>query len=244
MAEKIQKSEYLHGLELGIPVALGYFACSITLGIMASRLGLHPLAATLSSLLLNASAGEFAFFTVIMNGGSYLEMALMELVTNARYLLMSCAIGQKLDASVGIPGRLIIGFDLTDELFGNSIAEPRPLTLPFYLGMMTLSVPGWAIGTLSGALLGNLLPPVAVTSLGMGLYGMFLATVVPAARRERVIFVGVVASMGMSLAFTLIPLLSSLSSGLRVIILTVLISSLLAWRFPLEPEQNGEGRKS
>lgn len=240
MTEKHAKTEYWRGFKLGIPVAIGYFACSITLGIMAAKIGIGPFAASLASLLLNASAGEFAFFTTIMNAGTYWEMALMELVTNARYLLMSCAIGQKMDPSVSLPGRLIIGFDLTDELFGNSIANPGPLTLPFYLGMMTLAVPGWALGTLFGALLGSMLPAVVITSLGMGLYGMFLATVVPASRRSHVIFFGVVLSMALSLALALIPLFSVLSSGVRVIILTVLVSSLLAFLFPVKDDPSEE----
>ncbi|MCQ2413932.1 MAG: AzlC family ABC transporter permease [Clostridia bacterium] len=226
---------------MGIPVMIGYFACAIALGITASKAGISPIQATLVSLLLNASAGEYAFFQTVLTGGTYIEMAVLEFVANARYLLMSCAIGQKTSEEVKLHERLIIGFDLTDELFGASIAREEKLTFAFYLGMMTVSIPGWAFGTLAGTLLGNVLPTVAVIALGMGLYGMFLSTVIPAARRSKVLFFAVVLSMSCSLAFSLLPVIRELSEGFRTIILTVGLSTLFALLFPIRDKENGEG---
>ncbi len=233
MKKQFVRQEFREGAKVGIPVAIGYFASSIALGIMASRAGLHPLKATFVSMLLNASAGEYAFFTTLLGAGSYAEMAIMQFVANARYLLMSCAIGQKMSPSLAAGRRLSIGFGLTDELFGAAVARPGFVSAPFYYGMMSIALPGWALGTLFGALLGDLLPTVAVTALGMGLYGMFLAIVIPKAKTSKVMFGGIFSAMLLSLFATLLPGIRQLSGGVRIIVLTVLVSVVLSVTFPI-----------
>ena len=229
-----RKAQYLKGMKDGIPIGLGYFAVSITLGIVAKEAGFSPLQAMLTSFLINASAGEFVGFTLIAANCGYLELIIMEAVANIRYLLMSCSLSQKLPPETSMLHRMLIGFDVTDEIFGVSIGVPGYLN-PFYTyGVILAALPGWCGGTALGVLMGNLLPSRLVSALSVGLYGMFLAVIIPPARKEKLIRVLVAASMGLSfLADRLLPMISS---GTRVILLTVAISAVAAIFFPIKED--------
>lgn len=228
---------YKKGLVDGIPIALGYFAVAFTLGIVAKNSGLSAFQAMLAAALTNASAGGYAGFTLIGENASFLEMALTQLVVNARYLLMACALSQKLSPKTSTLHRSLIAFDVTDEIFGISVSVKGNLN-PFYnYGAMTVSIPGWALGTLLGVIMGNILPDSVVSALSVGLYGMFLAIIIPPARKNKVIAVLVIVSMALSLVFSKMSLLSGISSGMRVIILTVVISLAAAYLFPVEEEE-------
>lgn len=234
------KTWFQKGVKDGIPIALGYFAVSFTLGITAKNAGLTALQAMLASFTLNASAGEFAGFTLIAAGASYLEVAIMEFVANARYLLMSCALSQKIPSDTPLLHRLIIGYDVTDEIFGISIAVPGKLN-PFYtFGAIAIAVPGWSIGTYLGVVMGNILPANIVSALSVGLYGMFIAIIIPPARKSNIIAGIVAVSMAASFAFAKLPLVSNISSGVRTILLTVMISALAAYFFPVKEESSDE----
>ncbi|MDY3918726.1 MAG: AzlC family ABC transporter permease [Candidatus Limivivens sp.] len=231
---------FSRGLRDGVPISLGYFAVAFTLGIAAKNAGFTAFQAMLASLTNNASAGEFAGFTLIAAGASYLEVAVMELVANARYLLMSCALSQKLSQDTSLLHRLLISFDVTDEIFGVSIAVPGKLN-PFYIyGIILIAAPGWAVGTYLGVLMGNLLPANVVRALSVGLYGMFLAVIIPPARKSRILAGVILISMAASFAFTKLPLFSGLSAGTRTILLTVLIAGAAAVLFPVREEEPHE----
>lgn len=229
---------YKKGLVDGIPIALGYFAVAFTLGIVARNSGLSAFQAMLAAALTNASAGGYAGFTLIGENASFLEMALTQLVVNARYLLMACALSQKLSPKTSTLHRSLIAFDVTDEVFGISVSVKGTLN-PFYnYGAMTVSIPGWALGAFFGVIMGNVLPNSVVSALSVGLYGMFLAIIIPPARKNKIIAVLVMVSMALSFVFSKLPLLSSISSGMRVIVLTVLISLAAAVLFPREEEDD------
>ena len=224
---------YARGLKAGVPIGLGYLAVAFTLGIAAKNAGLTAFQATLTSFLINASAGEFVGFTLIGAGASYLEVAIMELVANARYLLMSFSLSQKLSPKTGIGHRMLIGWYVTDEVFGVSISAPGHLN-PFYTyGAISLACPGWAIGTCLGVIVGNILPASLVSALSVGLYGMFIAIFVPPSKTSKVIAGLVLVSMALSFAFNRIPAFDSISSGVKTIILTVAISAAAALLFPI-----------
>ena len=224
---------YARGLKAGVPIGLGYLAVAFTLGIAAKNAGLTAFQATLTSFLINASAGEFVGFTLIGAGASYLEVAIMELVANARYLLMSFSLSQKLSPKTGILHRLLIGWYVTDEVFGVSISAPGHLN-PFYTyGAISLACPGWAIGTCLGVIVGNILPASLVSALSVGLYGMFIAIFVPPSKTSKVIAGLVLVSMALSFAFNRIPVFDGISSGIKTIILTVAISAAAALLFPI-----------
>lgn len=224
---------YARGLKAGVPIGLGYLAVAFTLGIAAKNAGLTAFQATLTSFLINASAGEFVGFTLIGAGASYLEVAIMELVANARYLLMSFSLSQKLSPKTGILHRMLIGWYVTDEVFGVSISAPGYLN-PFYTyGAISLACPGWAIGTCLGVIVGNILPASLVSALSVGLYGMFIAIFVPPSKTSKVIGGLVLVSMALSFAFNRIPVFDGVSSGVKTIILTVAISAAAALLFPI-----------
>lgn len=235
-----KKVHFARGVRDGIPIMLGYLAVSFTLGIAARNAGLTALQAALASLTNNASAGEFVGFTLIASGASYLEMAVMELVANARYLLMSCAMSQKLAPDTPLRHRLLIGYDLTDEIFGISMAQPGHLNPYYAYGAFVVAIPGWAVGTYLGVLMGNILPARVVSALSVGLYGMFLAVIVPPARKNRFLCGLIVVAMAASALFAVLPLIAQLSEGMRIIILTVVISAAAAILHPVKDEAADE----
>ncbi|MBQ7785006.1 MAG: AzlC family ABC transporter permease [Clostridia bacterium] len=238
------KSWFLRGVRDGVPIMLGYAAVAFTLGIAARNAGLTAFQAGLTSLLNNASAGEKAGFTVIEANEGYLAMAVMMLIVNARYLLMSCALSQKISPETGLIPRLIIGFEVTDEIFGVQMNVPGMINPWYTYGVISMALPGWSLGTYFGVLMGNALPARVVSALSVGLYGMFLAVIIPPARKSRVIAALVLVSMAASFAFSRLPALSVISPGMRVIILTVVISAAAALLFPVKDEaQQGEGGK-
>lgn len=228
---------FTDGMRDGFPIALGYFAVSFSLGIAARNAGLTPFQGFLASLFNNASAGEYAAFTLIAANASYLGVALITLISNARYLLMSCALAQRFAPDTPFFHRLFIAYDVTDELFGITIARPGYLN-PFYTyGAIALAAPAWSLGTAFGILAGNILPARIVSALSVALYGMFLAIIIPPARKDKVVAVLVILSFVLSFACGHLPVISDLSGGTRTIVLTVAISSVAAILFPVKTHQ-------
>ena len=227
-----RRSVFVEGMRDGIPIALGYFAVSFSLGVAAKNAGLTPFQGVLASLLTNASAGEHAAFLMIAASATYIEFALMILVANARYLLMSCALSQKFDPKTGLLHRLLVGFDVTDEIFGITVARSGKID-PFYnYGAMSLALPGWSVGTALGIIAGNILPLRLVSALSVALYGMFIAIIIPPARKDKPTALAVAVSFALSLAFGYIPFLSNIAEGTKTLILTVVIASAFALAFP------------
>ena len=229
---------FLEGMRDAIPIALGYFAVAFSLGIMARRVGLTPLQGFLSGILNHASAGEYAEFTVIAADSSYLEMAFVIFVTNARYLLMSCALSQRFAAETAIYHRVLVGFGITDEIFGISIARRGDLNPYYSYGAILLSLPAWAAGTACGIMAGNVLPASIVSALSVALYGMFLAIIIPPARKNRVVLGLVLVSFLCSFIASHIEWFAGMSESLRTILLTVVIAGTAAAVFPVKEEEN------
>lgn len=229
-----QTSKFYRGLQDGIPVALGYLAVSFTLGIAARKAGITPFQALIASALNNTSAGEFAAFTLIGAGVSYLEIAITTLILNMRYILMSCALSQKVDRNAPFFHRFIMAYDITDEIFGLSIMYEGKLNPKYTYGIIALAAPAWAVGTYLGALSGSIMPASVLSAMNVALYGMFIAVIVPPAKNDKVIALVIAVSMVSSLLFSILPGLKSLSAGISVIILTVVISLAAAILFPVE----------
>lgn len=234
---KFLRKGYMEGLRDGIPIALGYFAVAFSLGIAAKNANLSALQGFLNSILHHASAGEYAGFLLISQGASYIETILVTLITDARYLLMSCALSQRFSPGTGLFHRILVGFGITDEIFGISVGR-EGATDPFYhYGAMSVAIPFWGAGTAMGILAGSILPVRVVSALSVALYGMFLAVIVPPAKKNRVILVLVLTSFLFSLLAEILPLLSALSSGERTILLTLTISAGAAVLFPVKYEE-------
>lgn len=229
---------YRKGLRDGIPIGLGYFAVALAIGITARNAGLTAPQATITSLLIHASAGEYIGITLMAARAGLLEIILMEGVANARYLLMSCSLSQKIAADTPLWKRLLLGFTITDEIFGISVSVDGKLDPWYSFGAMTVALPSWAAGTCCGVLLGNVLPAAVVTALSVGLYGMFMAIFMPAARKNPVILGLIGVSFAASYAMNQMPVFSGISSGFRIILLTVVISLAAAVLFPVKEDDH------
>ena len=224
------------GIRDGMPIALGYFAVAFTLGIAARNADFSAVQAMVESLTNNASAGEYAVFSLAAARAGYWEVAVMTLVANARYLLMSCSLSQKLAPETPLYHRMLVAFDVTDEIFGISIAYPGQLSPWYTYGAMTVAIPGWGLGTFFGVAVGNVLPPRLVSALSVGLYGMFLAIIIPPAKKDRVVLGLVALSFAASLITSRWTLLTPVPSGVKTIALTVVIALGAAVLFPVKDE--------
>ena len=200
-------TEYKRGLVAGIPIGLGYLSVSFTFGIIAISYGLNVWEATLISMTNVTSAGQFAGIQTMMLPGRYLEMLISQMTINARYSFMSIALSQKLDERFKGIWRWILGFFVTDEIFAVAISEEK-VSRSFFAGLATLPYLGWSIGTALGAIMGNVLPQRVLSALGLALYGMFVAIVVPVMKTEKAVILAVVIAAAISCAFTFIPLLN------------------------------------
>ena len=229
-----RKKWFFKGLKDGIPIMLGYFAVSIALGITARNAGMTAPQATIASALIMASAGQYIGFTLIAASASYAEVIVMEAIANARYLLMSAALSQKVDPKLPLRHRLLMGLWVTDEIFGVSVSVEGRLNPYYNYGMAAVATPGWALGTLLGVVLGNVLPVRVVSALSVGLFGMFMSIFVPPMRKNRVIAVLVAVSFAASYAMNALSWFDGISSGMKIILLTVVISLGAALLFPVE----------
>lgn len=223
---------FKEGMHDGIPIALGYLVVGFTIGIAAKNAGLSPFQSFLASLTSIASAGEYAGFTTIAANASYLEIAAITLVANARYLLMSCVFSQRFAPDATLWDRLSVGYGITDEIFGITINRTGFITPVYNYGAISIAVPGWAFGTMAGTIAGNLLPPAVLSALSVALYGMFIAIIIPPAREQSIIGILVAVSFAASFAASVLPIISALSEGTRIIILTLIIAGTAAWFFP------------
>jgi len=235
------KIAFLNGMRDGIPIGLGYFAVAFSLGIVAKKAGLTPLQGFIASFFNVASAGEYALFTSIEAAVSYIEIALITLVVNARYMLMSCALSQRFNPETKMIHRFLVGFGITDEIFGISIAQ-KGFINPFYnYGAILIAIPLWSIGTSFGIIAGNFLPARIVSALSVALYGMFLAIIVPPAKKNITIAIAVIVSMLASYLASIAPFVKDhLNSGSRTIILTVIISAIVALIKPVKEEEEND----
>jgi 4-azaleucine resistance transporter AzlC len=230
---------YWKGFRDGIPIALGYLSVSFAFGIQATALGLTPLQAVLISLLNVTSAGQLAGLQLMTAGAGLAEMALTQLTINLRYALMSISLSQKLDETMTTPHRLLVSFANTDEVFAVASSQKGKVGRAYLYGLTNGPVAGWVLGTALGALAGGLLPDSVTNALGIAIYGMFIAIVLPPARAMREVRIVVLLAVAMSCLITFLPALRFISDGFRIIICAVAASALGAWLLP-PPLPDGE----
>lgn len=233
---------YVKGLKDGIPVAAGYFAVAFSLGIVARNSGLSAFQGFLASLLNTASAGEYSLFASIREGVTYAELALSIFIINIRYFLMSCSLSQKFLPSVSVIHRFFTGFGITDEIFALSVSQKN--FSPFYTyGVISLTVPSWSVATALGVCAGTVLPVRIVSALSVALFGMFLAIVIPPAKKDRVLALCVFSSFLLSYLCGVLPYIRNIGAGMRTVILTVTVSAVMALVKPLRNEENTQDEK-
>ena len=230
------RKEIKTGIIDSLPIAAGYLGVSFTFGILAVSYGIDAMTATLISLLNLTSAGQFAGITAIAGGSGYFELFLTQLVINLRYSLMSLSLSQKLSSDYGTGRRMISAFVITDEIFAVASSKPHRVTFYYMLGLGFPPILGWTMGTLLGALAGSLLPPSLLSALGLALYAMFVAIVLPPARQDKSIAIAAIIAMTISCIIYYVPVFDGVSSGFSVIITTVISAGITAALFPVSKE--------
>ena len=230
------------GLRDGMPICLGYVAISFAFGLMAAGAGLSVSEAVLISAFNLTSAGQLAALPIIASAGSLIELALTQLLINLRYSLMSISLSQRFDKSIKLIDRFYLAFVLTDEIFAAGIGKNQILGRKYLVSLLILPYIGWSLGTALGAIAGNILPEILVSALGISMYAMFVAILVPVAKDSRPILITVLASIVLSVAFEYIPYLSSIPDGFVIIIVALTVSVTLAILFPI-PDEDGDSEK-
>ena len=237
----MNKQEFKEGIRDGFPICLGYISVSMAFGLTAVKSGLPLWAAVLVSLTNVTSAGQFAGVNLLLAQSSYIQLMITTFIINLRYFLMSISVSQKVEAKFGIKERLIASFGITDEVFAVSMQRRSELTFSYMLGLIVTPIAGWTFGTLIGAVATTLLPEALTDAMGIMLYGMFIAIIIPPARENRSVLIAILLAIGASYAFAYVPALSAMSGGWSVIIITVGVSALMAWLFPIAEDTSSDG---
>ena len=231
--------DFKDGCRDAVPICLGYMAVSFAFGIEASKIGMTTFQAAMTSLLNVTSAGQFSALEIIARNGSFVELAILQLIINLRYMLMSCALSQKLDPKVSTIHRLGISYGVTDEIFGLSVLKKGTLYPLYSYGLIIVSVFGWVLGTTMGAFSGQLMPQRLISCLGLAIYGMFIAIIIPDTRTSKAVMAVVLSAMGLSTVFAYLPFLAEkISSGFRIIIITVVVAAAAALLAPRPDDED------
>lgn len=233
----MKKQEFKEGIRDGLPICFGYLSVSMAFGLTVVNSGMPVWSAILISLTNLTSAGQFAGANLLLAQSSYIELIITTLIINIRYFLMSLSISQKVEQDFGIKERMIASFGVTDEVFAVSMKRQGELTFSYMLGLILTPIIGWTSGTMIGAVATSLLPASLTDAMGIALYGMFIAIIVPPARENRSVLIAVLLAILASYAFAYIPVLSVFSGGWSVIIITVIVSAFAAWMFPIPEDE-------
>lgn len=231
-----RRKDFKYGFKRGIPIALGYVPVSFTFGLMAVSGGIPVWMAIFISLSNLTSAGQFAGTNLIINGASLVEITLTTFVINIRYMLMSLSLTQRLEKSINLPKRLLVGYGVTDEIFTMASLERGTLTFPYMLGLIIGPVLGWTTGTALGAIISTALPESLGNAMGIALYAMFIAIVLPVAKSSKPVTIIVIMSVAVVCILKYVPIFSMISSGFRIIIATVIGAGIGAKLFPIADE--------
>lgn len=231
------KEKFKRGLRLGMPIGLGYFPVSFTFGFLTVAGGLPWWIGVFISLTNLTSAGQFAGLNLILAGAGYVEVAMTTLIINLRYMLMSLSLSQSIEPAVPVWQRLIFAFGITDETFVVASMEKKPVKAAFMFGLILLPVIGWNIGTLAGACVSGALPEALQNAMGIAIYAMFIAIIIPPARQSRRILNIIIIAVAVMCILRYVPVLSFISSGFRVIIATVTAAGIGAFLYPKEEEE-------
>ena len=233
----MKKNKFFKGIKDGIPIGLGYLSVAFAFGIFAVESGLTVCQTLLLSMLNVTSAGQLAGVPIIAGGGTLIEMAVSQIVINARYALMSVSLSQKLSKSVSLLDRFIISFVNTDEVFAVASSKKGLVGKSYLYGLMLTPFLGWSTGTLVGALAGNILPASVISALGIAIYGMFVAIVMPVIKENKNTLLCVLIAVLLSCLFSFVPVLTKVPSGFSIIICAVIASGLFAVVAPIEVEE-------
>lgn len=232
--KNMKKEEFIQGIKDGLPIGMGYFPVSVSFGMTAVLLGVPVWQTILISFTNLTSAGQFAGVKILVAGGTFVELVLTLIIIEIRYFLMSLSVSQKLDPSVTFKQRLFIAYDVTDENYAMAMSKKGSLKFPYMLGMIIVCIFGWTSGTIVGAIAGELLPKKISIALGIALYGMFIAIIIPPAKHNKGIFFTVLFSIILSVTIYYVPFLHFISEGWSIIVVTTIVASLMAYLRPIK----------
>ena len=235
-----KKEELIDGIKKGIPIGVGYLAVSFTFGIWATEGGIPLWMAVLISFSNLTSAGQFAGVGLIMQTASLFEIGLSVFVINIRYSLMSLSLTQKLEKNVKTAQKYIFGFGITYEVFAIAAVRERPITAYYMYGLMTTPIIGWTLGTFLGGLVGNILPPRLSDAMGIALYAMFIAIIVPPAKKNRAVLLTIIIAVIVSFVLKYVPVFDFITDGFAMIIATFIGAGIMAYFSPIKEKENEE----
>lgn len=232
---------FLEGVREGVPIGLGYLSISFGFGITAVSKGLSVLEALLISMTNLTSAGQVAGLTVIVAAGTLVEMMLTQLVINLRYALMGISLTQRLDTGCNRRNRVWMSFGMTDEIFALAVSKPYAVGSAYFGGLMVAPYLGWTLGTLLGAMAGELLPEELRLSLTMMVYSMFIAVMMPSVKREKGVLLAILVAAALNCGFSFLPFFKGISEGFAIIICAVISAAVMALICPL-PDEDEDGK--
>jgi predicted branched-subunit amino acid permease len=236
----MKKQEFLQGIKDGMPICLGYFSVSMAFGLAVVLAGMPLWSAVLTSLTNVTSAGQFAGVNLMLSHAPFVEIFMTTIIINMRYFLMSLSVSQKVSSRMTMGQRLAVSFGITDEIFAVSMQRKGELSAVYMFGLILMPVVGWTMGTLTGAVATSFMPKALSDAMGIALYGMFIAIIMPDARKEKSVLYTIIMAVAASYAFTYLPLLNRLSSGWVIIIITIAVSAVAATLFPIKVEEEEE----
>lgn len=230
----MKKQEFLQGIKDGMPICLGYFSVSMAFGLSVVLAGMPVWSAVLTSLTNVTSAGQFAGMNLLLEHAPFVEIFMTTIIINMRYFLMSLSISQKVSSGMSLKQRMAVSFGVTDEIFAVSMQHRGELSAVYMAGLILTPVLGWTLGTFTGAVASSLMPDSLSSAMGIALYGMFIAIIMPDARKEKSVLFTILLAIGASYGFAYLPVLRELSSGWVIIIITIAVSAVAATLFPIK----------
>ncbi len=233
----MKQRDFLKGVKDGFPICLGYLSVAFAFGIFAVSSSLSVKEALLISMTNVTSAGQLAAVPCIVGGGSLIELAVSQLVINSRYALMSVSLSQKLDSSITLPHRFIIAFVNTDEVFAVATSQKKNVGKKYMYGLILTPYIGWSLGTLLGAVVGDILPKNIISALSIAIYGMFIAIVVPEIKANKSTAICALIACVLSILFYFVPFLKVVPQGFVIIICACVAAIVAAVLFPINTKE-------
>ncbi len=230
-----KNNEFIEGIKSGVPIGLGYLSVSFAFGIMCIETGLYWWQALLISMTTLTSAGQLAGIGIMVLPHMYIEMLVNQLTINVRYAFMSVSLSQKTDSKFKGFFKWLLGFFITDEIFGVAVSK-KSVSRSFFLGLSITPYIGWAVGTLVGALLGQIFPDVVMNALSIAMYGMFIAIILPVCKSDYRTSIVVVLSAIISCIIYFIPYLNGFFGVLAISVSAVIAAFVGAIIFPRREE--------
>lgn len=225
-------NDFIKGFKNGIPIGLGYIPVSFTFGFMAVSGGLPIWLTVFISMSNLTSSGQFAGTNLILAGASYFEITITTFIINIRYMLMSLSLSQKLKSGIGTIDRLLFSFGITDETFAVASMEKENISSAYMYGLISFPYAGWTLGTILGACATGILPKALQSAMGIALFAMFTALIVPAAKHSKTILCIALISVATTCILKYVEFFKFISPGFRIIISTFAGAGIGAFLFP------------